>query len=133
MVNSLKIIVYLSKMSEGKLHDKRLAEALATQLDKPITLGMDLGFLGLKLSENIVQEMPVKKRKNKELTEEEKQGNREKSSRRVIVEHCMGGIKIMRMVKDVIRLHGDRIKEKVFGLAVAAHNLRIINKLNLCS
>ena len=111
---------------------------------KAVTLGVDLGFQGLGMSENVKMEMPKKKPRNKELSEEEKQANKEKSSRRVIVEQVIGRCKILRTSKDVIRWHCDFRKNLVFETAVRLYNFKIcfknklqyplkINHLTLCS
>lgn len=133
MANSLRIIVFLSKLVEGKKHDKKIAEDLAPFIKKRISLGMDLGFIGLKLDKTVNQEMPVKKKRNQKLSEDEKSQNREKSRRRVMIENCIGSLKIMRIAKDIIRMHGDRVKNCMFRIAASIHNFRIISRLGICS
>jgi hypothetical protein len=68
---------------------------------------------------------PLKKPKGKELTKEQKQENKAKSSVRVVVEHAIGRVKICRIVKDKIRLWKPRIKDKVMQLCCGLHNFRL--------
>ncbi|MDR1089646.1 MAG: transposase family protein [Prevotella sp.] len=72
---------------------------------------------------NIVQ--PVKKSRGKELSEEDKIINREISRVRVRVEHAIGGIKFMRIVKEECRLRANSFVEHIFATCAALHNLRI--------
>jgi len=67
-----------------------------------IDLLQDSGFQGFKpKNTNIIQ--PLKKPKGKELTDEQKQQNKDKSKIRVVVEHSIRGVKIWRIAKDVCR------------------------------
>lgn len=68
--------------------------------------------------------MPKKKPRKKELSELDKTLNQIISSIRVKVEHVIGSIKILRMVKEKIRLKGYQKRQTVFVLAAAIHNLR---------
>ena len=44
--------------------------------------------------------MPTKKTKGKELTQKQKDNNKEIFSKRVLIEHVIGGVKILRIIKD---------------------------------
>ena len=55
---------------------------------------MDLGFQGiLKLMEGARVLIPIKKKKNSIMSDEDKAFNKKCASERVLVEHCIGGIK----------------------------------------
>ncbi len=66
-----------------------------------IELLQDTGYQGYN-PKNITIIMPTKKPKGKELTQEQKDKNKEISSKRVLIEHAIGGVKILRIVKDEI-------------------------------
>ena len=102
-----KTILYLSKAYNGTTHDKKLAdeENLVFPEGFEIELLQDTGYQGYT-PENITIIMPTKKPKGKELTQEQKDKNKEISSKRVLIEHAIGGVKILRMVKDEIRIYG---------------------------
>lgn len=72
--------------------------------------------------------MPTKKPKGKELTDEQKQENREISSFRVIVEHAICGAKRCRIVKDRLRCHKFGFEDLIMELACGLHNFRITLK-----
>ena len=85
-------VVLLTPTCEGRIHDKRIADATGYCLPNGSTLFQDSGFQGFSLQGiNIIQ--PKKKPKGRDLTLEEKERNRLISSIRVRVEHVMSGIK----------------------------------------
>ena len=47
------------------------------------------------------------------------------SSTRITVEHANSGIKRLRIVKDVIRIHTSQIRDTVMVIACGLHNLRV--------
>ena len=77
-----KRVLVLTKAREGKVHDKR-------QLNEA----------------KLVDFVPDKKPRGKELSEEQKQSNREKSSTRVKCEHTISGIKRYKAAATVYRNH----------------------------
>lgn len=133
IVNAFGLVVFLSSMVEGKQHDKKLADSLQLQIRQKITLGLDSGFRGWKLPENVQIQMPHRKPRKQEISAEKKEENRQMSSKRVVVENALAGCKRLRIVKDVIRLHGDPVKELVFSTAVRMHNYRVKSRNPLCS
>jgi len=74
--------------------------------------------------------MPVKRSKYKKLTEQEKQENKMKSSKRVVVEHAISGIKRCRIVKDKFRYRRYGYDDLVMELACGLHNLRVDHRKN---
>ena len=95
-------VVLLTPTCEGRIHDKRIADATRYCLPNGSTLFQDPGFQGFSLQGiNIIE--PKKKPKGRDLTLEEKERNRLISSIRVRVEHVMSGIKRYRIVKDKLR------------------------------
>lgn len=85
-----KRILYLSQTYEGSAHDKGVANEEALDFGKTVELLQDLGFQGYKPVGAVVIQ-PQKKPRGKELTEAQKQSNREKSRERVVVEHASVG------------------------------------------
>ena len=66
---------------EGKVHDKRQLdeEKLAEFVPDEVIIHVDSGFQGLQ-KEFVNVKIPIKKPRKKELTNKQKQSNREKSS-----------------------------------------------------
>lgn len=99
-----KRVILLSKARGGKVHDKRQLdeEDLVSHIPDEVIVAGDLGFQGLQNEfENI--HLPHKKPRGKDLSEQQKQENREFSGQRVKCEHAHAGIKRYRSVTDVYR------------------------------
>jgi hypothetical protein len=99
-----KRVILLSQARGGRIHDKRqLEEAnLVEYIPDEVAIEGDLGFQGLQNEFDNVH-LPHKKPKGKELTQQQKQENREFSRQRVVCEHAHAGIKRYRAVTDVYR------------------------------
>ena len=99
-----KRVILLSKARPGSMHDKRQLdeEDLVRHIPDEVAVEGDLGFQGLQNEyENI--HLPHKKPRGKELSEQQKQENREFSSQRVRCEHAHAGIKRYNAVTAVYR------------------------------
>jgi hypothetical protein len=121
-----RTILYLSNAYNGTTHDKKIADEANLQFLEHcgIELFQDTGFQGYS-PENIKIIMPTKKPKGKELTQEQKDKNKEISSKRVLVEQAIGGVKILRIIKDEIRIYKEITRNLVMKIACAIHNLKI--------
>ena len=124
IINKEKQILYLSPTVEGKQHDKTLAEEMELEFPSEGVLMQDLGFLGFE-PDRIKVVMPEKKPKNQSLSSEDKAYNKLISSMRVVVEHAIGSVKRLRIVKDKIRMRIENIQDTVMLIAAGLHNLRI--------
>lgn len=122
-----KHIKYLSVAYCGSSHDYAI---LKTELppneqlwfDKH-NIHVDLGFLGIKkdyATEHI--SIPFKKSKKIELTEEQKNINKQKSSVRVKVEHSIGGLKRYRFLSDRLRCRNIQLYNIVAGVCAGLWN-----------
>jgi len=121
-----KTILYLSKAYNGTTHDKKLAdeENLVFPEGFQIELLQDTGYQGYN-PKNVTIIMPTKKPKGKELTQQQKDTNKEISSKRVLIEHAIGGVKILRIIKDEIRIYKETTRNLIMKIACAIHNLKI--------
>jgi hypothetical protein len=122
-------IHYLSPTESGSRHDKTLADSYPLHLPAGSVLKQDLGFLGHQPA-GVVIEMPFKKPKNRELTFSQKLYNQLLSSTRVIVEphrrtDANSGLKRLRMLKDVCRVHHEVVRDRIRVVACGLHNLRV--------
>ena len=99
-----KRILLLSPAKDGRFHDKCLLDCsvIAEHIPIDIPIQVDLGFQGFeKEYENI--EIPHKKPRGGELSQEQKEENRSFSAERVVVEHTFGGIKRYKAAADIYR------------------------------
>jgi DDE superfamily endonuclease len=119
-------ILYLSKAYNGTTHDKKLAddEGLIFPEGMVLKLYQDTGYQGYN-PDNTTVIQPMKKPKWKELDQLQKTKNKEISSKRVTIEHAIGGVKILRIVKDEIRIYKEDTRNIVMQIAAAIHNLKI--------
>lgn len=84
----------------------------------------DSGFQGHE-QKGVVIKRPLRKPKGRELTKKQKAANRTKARRRVKVEHCIGYIKIYRIVKDCIRIKKDKARDKIMEICCGLANLKL--------
>lgn len=116
-------IVYVSATVAGSMHDKALADEMELAFPADQGLLTDAGFQGYQpTGAELCQ--PVKKPRNGQLSDYDKMYNRLLASLRVKIEHVIAGIKRLRIVKDKIRLKTNEVRDKVFLIAAALHNLR---------
>jgi hypothetical protein len=105
----------------GKKHDKKIADETQLHLPTGSLLYQDTGFQGFSLK-NVTIFQPKKKPRGKELTPEEKEGNRQLSAVRIRVEHAIGGAKRYRIVKDPLRNRKNNFCDQVMVTCSALHN-----------
>ena len=126
ITNTDGFVNFISNYYFGTTHDKSIWDDLTFKF-KNCTLYADLGFKGIYNS-NLTIVVPHKKPRKSDLTEEQKNENKEISSKRIIIEHSFGKIKIFKMIRDKIRLKCYDVRDTVFKISAALHNLRIISK-----
>lgn len=120
-------ILDVSESHPGSVHDKTIIDQEKTieKFDKKIPLRMDSGYQGVS-GENpehyII--LPVKKPRNDELTDLDKEHNRANSKRRVIVEHALSRIKKFRMFAGTFR-QSLKGYNQAFRNVAAILNLRL--------
>jgi hypothetical protein len=116
-----KQVILLTQAKGGRMHDKRRLEeaGLVECIPDEVAIQGDLGFQGLQ-NEFVNVQLPHKKPKGKQLSEQHKQENREFSRQRVVCEHAHDGIKRYRAVTDVYRNRvpdfDDRLMLNAVGL-----------------
>jgi hypothetical protein len=126
--NQKGLIIYKTKHKQrGRKHDYRIYKENHPDLPKNVTSMFDLGFLGVEkdFAEQL-SSLPIKKEKDHELTELQKEYNRYYSAKRIVIEHAICRTKKYRIMNDVFRNRlrkYDRISDIVFGLV----NYRIMN------
>ena len=117
------LIVYVSRTFSGRIHDKTIADNAYT-IPAGYTLVQDTGYQGYQ-PEGVKIIQPQKKPRGKELTQEQKDNNRQISSYRVRVEHAIGGTKRYRIVMDECRLRKNDFVDDVLLYCAALHNFRL--------
>jgi hypothetical protein len=116
-------VIYLGRTHEGKMHDKKIADNENVEFPEGTVLDKDTGYQGYEPA-GVETHQPKKKPKGGELTEEEKEENRLLSRIRVVVEHVIGGVKRLHIVKDVFRNKKEDFEDLVMEIACGLHNFR---------
>lgn len=116
-------ILFLSKTAEGKKHDKKLADEENYEFPEGSKLWKDTGYQGYE-PDGVITFQPKKKPKGGELTESEKEKNREIAKERIEIEHNISGIKRSRIVHDIFRNRKDLFVDVVMETACGLHNFR---------
>lgn len=119
-------VLILTKTVSGKNHDYGLFKQGDINIPSDVKVWLDLGFLGIgKDFPNMNYEMPHKKPKGGQLTDEQKAENREISRVRVKVEHAICGIKRYNSVSYKFRNKNLRKADEFMLLATGLWNFHL--------
>jgi len=126
--NQKGLIIYKTKHRQrGRRHDYRIYKKNHPDLPKDVMSMYDLGFLGVKKDFSEQKSLlPIKKEKDHELTEVQKEYNRNHSAKRIVIEHAICRIKKYRIMNDVFR---NRLRKynKVSDIVSGLVNYRLMN------
>ncbi len=93
----------------GKKHDYKIYKKNHPITPKKVDNGLDLGFLGIEKDYPEQKSvLPIKKKRNQDLTLEEKEHNKSHSKKRIVIEHAICRIKKYKIMSDVFR---NRLKK----------------------
>jgi hypothetical protein len=120
-------VVFLSDTYEGKKHDKAICDEEDYQFPPRSKLWKDSGFQGYE-PKGVITFQPKKKPRKGELTQAEKQRNRQISSERIEVEHHIGGIKRCNIAVHPLRSRTDHFADDVMETACGLHNFRFSHR-----
>jgi len=101
-------VLFVSPTKGGRVHDYNIfkEENIGNNIPEEIEINVDTGFCGIEKNfPKLRVIMPKKKPIGKELSLEEKENNKIKCRKRVIIENAIAGIKRLRIVTDVFRNH----------------------------
>ena len=126
MADGNKRILLVSPTKPGRRHDKRLSDriSLIEHIPKDVGIWTDSGFQGIERCHPNAF-VAKRGRKNRPLTDEEKQENHIISSLRVGVEHAIGGMKRFRACYDVLRNRIGRFDDRVVVVAAGLWNYHL--------
>ena len=127
MVNKKGEILHKSNHEEGKQHDYTVYKDVHPTTPKNVKNYYDLGYIGIEKDfPNVKTVLPVKKKRNTDLTEKEKMYNKRHRRQRVIIEHTICRIKKFGIMGNKYRnrlKRYDTMSDIVSGLV----NYRIIH------
>jgi len=104
----------------GPVHDFALYQRSNLELQERLEVLADSGYQGLQKL-HAKSRTPRKKPRQSELTDEQKQSNRELARRRVVVEHVIRSLKIFRVLAKRYRNRRKRFSLR-FNLVAGLYN-----------
>jgi DDE superfamily endonuclease/Helix-turn-helix of DDE superfamily endonuclease len=120
-------VLFLSDTDEGKKHDKKIADEEAYQFPAGSVLWQDTGFQGFAPA-GVRLRQPTKKPRNAELSEAQKEENRQISKIRVEGAHQIGGVKRCQIVVQKFRNWVDHYIDDVMETACGLPNFRLTHR-----
>lgn len=124
-------ILFISEVFVGKEHDYTLLKEVlppGKPWFKAKRVRLDSGYQGFQNDyECNDYYLPHKKSKNKDLTEEQKIQNRQAASKRIKVEHSIGGLKRFRILSDRARIQDWTLFDSIIGVCAGLWNFSKIH------
>ena len=130
MVNEQGKILYKSGYKTGHKHDYNIYKSNRPLTPKKVENVFDLGFLGVEKDfPEQKSSFPFKRKRNKSLSAEEKEYNRNHAKARVIVEHTICSIKKFRIMSLIFR---NRLKRynRISNIVTGLVNYRVLNTVS---
>ena len=128
MVNNRGFIIHKTGYKKGIRHDYDVYKKNHPLIPKQVVNVFDLGYLGVEKDyPEQLSSLPYRKKRNLELTVEEKDYNKNHSKRRIVIEHTICRLKKYRILSDVFRnklRKYNQVSDIVSGLV----NYRIIKQ-----
>jgi hypothetical protein len=124
-----KYIHYISQCYVGTAHDYSLLKAeFPPELNwfESHKIRLDLGYQGFE-TDYVCQKVaiPHKKPKNNELTPSQKEENKNKSKKRIWIEHSIGGMKRYRFLADKLRTHDFALYNNALEVCAGLWNFNL--------
>lgn len=121
-----RLVRYVSYCWIGKTHDYGIfKEEFPPEQPwfQDFRVRLDLGFVGFK-DDYVCKELvlPHKRKKNQELSLEQKEENKVQAGNRIWVEHAIGGMKRYRILSDRLRIHDIELYNTILGVCAGLWN-----------
>ena len=104
MVNNPGLIIHKTRYKKGRRHDYDIYKKDHPSTPKEVVNIFDLGYLGVEkdLPEQL-SVLPYRKKRNQDLSPEEKEHNKNHSKKRIVIEHTICRLKKYRIMSDTFR------------------------------
>jgi DDE superfamily endonuclease len=127
MVNNRGYIIHKANHKKGKIHDYDIYKKNHPVIPKEVVSVFDLGYLGIEKDfPELKSSLPYRKKRNQELSQEEKETNKKHAKRRIVIEHTIYRLKKYRILADIFR-NNLRKYNKVSDIVSGLVNYRIMN------
>jgi hypothetical protein len=128
MVNNQAIIIYKLRYKKGRKHNYDIYKKDHPVNPKEVVNTFDLGYLGVEKDfPEQKSSLPNRKKRNQELSQEEKEYNKNHSKKRIVIEHTICRLKKYRIMNEVFR---NRLRKYngVSDVVAGLVNYRIMNQ-----
>ena len=130
MVNNRGIITHKTAHKKGRRHDYDIYKKNHPLVPKQVVNVFDLGYLGVEKDfPKQLSSLPKRKKRNVDLSTEERCYIKSHSKKRIIIEHTICRLKKYRILADVFR-NKLRKHNKVSDIVSGLVNYRIMKKQN---
>jgi DDE superfamily endonuclease/Helix-turn-helix of DDE superfamily endonuclease len=130
MVNNQGIIIHKLGHKKGHRHDYDIYKENHPLTPKQVANVFDLGYLGTEKDfPDQLSSLPYRKKRNLQLSPEEKEHNKNHSIKRIVIEHTICRLKKYRIMSDVFR-NKLRKYNQVSDIVSGLINYRIMNYHN---
>ncbi len=130
MVNNRGFIIHKTRYKNGRRHNYDIYKENHSSNPKKVVNVFDLGYLGVETDFlEQLSSIPIRKKRNLELSQEEKEYNMDHSKKRIAIEHTICRLKKYRIMSDIFR---NRLRKynKVSDIVAGLVNYRIIDNHN---
>ena len=128
MVNNHGYVIHKTNHKRGCRHDYNIYKNNHPVTPKQVVNVVDLGYLGIEKDfPEQLSSIPQRKKRNLDLSSEEREYNKIHSKKRIVIEHAICRLKKYRILADVFR---NRLKKynKVSDIVAGLINYRIMNQ-----
>jgi hypothetical protein len=127
LVNNQDLIIHETGYKKGRRHDYDIYKKNHPETPNQVVNVFDLGYLGVEKDfPKQLSSLPNRKKRNMNLSEEEREYNKNSSKKRIVIEHAICRLKKYRILADVFR---NRLRKynQVSDIVSGLVNYRIMN------
>ena len=121
------VLSFIIRYKKGRRHDYDVYKENHPITPKDVLNVFDLGYLGVEKDfPEQMSSIPIRKKRNRDLSHEEKEYNKNHSKERIVIEHTICRVKKYRIMSDIFR-NKLRKYNKVSDIVAGLVNYRIID------
>ena len=121
------VLSFIIRYKKGRKHDYDIYKENHPITPKKVVNVFDLGYFGVETDFlEQLSSIPNRKKRNVELSQEEKEYNENHSKKRIVIEHTICRLKKYRILSDVFR-NKLRKYNKISDIVTGLVNYRIMN------
>jgi hypothetical protein len=124
---TIRVLLFIIRYKKGRRHDYYIYKENHPVTPKEVLNVFDLGYLGVEKDfPEQPSVLPNRKKRNLELSQVEKEHNKDHSKKRIVIEHTICRLKKYMILSDIFR-NKLRKYNKVSDIVTGLINYRIMN------